>query len=211
MDQSDGNHVDTNNNAGDFYFVDTNGTSTAAGQRLGAPGPQNLASPIQRNAQFSFLLLDSTASAVSLPNRARDLAGDPANNSSSGTIEFRRRVSITAVALLPGCATGSSTSVPTRRLRASPICMHARRRCSWFRESMIRQLDLLPTAWQRHLVLSTCRGRRWTNRQRNRTVVRSIPPCPRAQSRSQHRWRTERPSTSGCSSDSNRPAVSGSI
>ena len=40
---------DTDNNAADFYFVDTNGTSAGAGQRLGAPGPENLASPIQRN------------------------------------------------------------------------------------------------------------------------------------------------------------------
>src|SRR5262245_29318965 len=30
---------DTNNNAADFVFVDTNGTSAGAGQRLGAPGP----------------------------------------------------------------------------------------------------------------------------------------------------------------------------
>ncbi|HZB45497.1 MAG TPA: lamin tail domain-containing protein, partial [Pyrinomonadaceae bacterium] len=32
---------DTNNNAADFVFVDTNGTSAGAGQRLGAPGPEN--------------------------------------------------------------------------------------------------------------------------------------------------------------------------
>src|SRR5262245_54066249 len=32
---------DTNNNAADFTFVDTNGTSAGAGQRLGAPGPEN--------------------------------------------------------------------------------------------------------------------------------------------------------------------------
>src|SRR4029453_16704775 len=30
--------LDTNNNASDFIFVDTNGTSAGAGQRLGAPG-----------------------------------------------------------------------------------------------------------------------------------------------------------------------------
>jgi hypothetical protein len=30
-----------NNNATDFYFVDTNGVSAGAGQRLGAPGPGN--------------------------------------------------------------------------------------------------------------------------------------------------------------------------
>jgi hypothetical protein len=32
---------DTNNNAVDFKFVDTNGTSAGGGQRLGAPGPEN--------------------------------------------------------------------------------------------------------------------------------------------------------------------------
>ena len=89
---SGGNYVDNNNNATDFYFVDTNGTSAGAGQRLGAPGPQNLASPIQRNAQFPFLMLDSTIAAANPPNRLRDFTSDPANNSTFGTIEFRRRV-----------------------------------------------------------------------------------------------------------------------
>lgn len=89
---SGGNHVDTQNNSTDFYFVDTNGTSAGAGQRLGAPGPQNLASPIQRNAQFPFLLLDQTVSAANPPNRVRDFTSDPANNSTFGTIDFRRRV-----------------------------------------------------------------------------------------------------------------------
>jgi hypothetical protein len=63
---------DTNNNAVDFIFVDTNGTSAGAGQRLGAPGPQNLSSPIQRNAGFDATLLDSCAAASGPPNRVRD-------------------------------------------------------------------------------------------------------------------------------------------
>lgn len=87
-----GNYADTNNNVVDFYFVDTNGTSAGAGQRLGAPGPQNLASPIQRTAQFPFLLLDSTIAAANPPNRVRDFTSDPANNSTFGTLDFRRRV-----------------------------------------------------------------------------------------------------------------------
>src|SRR5215203_5919036 len=49
---------DTNNNAADFVFVDTNGTSAGAGQRLGAPGPENLSSPIERNASFTVNSLD---------------------------------------------------------------------------------------------------------------------------------------------------------
>src|SRR5690242_1338 len=89
---SGGAYVDTNNNATDFYFVDTNGTSAGAGQRLGAPGPQNLASPIQRNASFPFLMLDSTVATGNPPNRVRDFTSDPANNSTFGTLDFRRRV-----------------------------------------------------------------------------------------------------------------------
>ncbi|HKE55470.1 MAG TPA: lamin tail domain-containing protein [Pyrinomonadaceae bacterium] len=84
--------VDTDNNATNFIFVDTNGTSAGAGQRLGAPGPENLSSPIQRNASFSVLLLDSTVSSASPPNRVRDFTSDPPNNSTFGTLSFRRRI-----------------------------------------------------------------------------------------------------------------------
>ena len=89
---SGGNYVDTNNNATDFFFVDTNATSLGAGQRLGAPAPQDLASPIQRTAQFGFLVLDSTMTSSVAPNRVRDFTSDPVNNSTFGTIDFRRRV-----------------------------------------------------------------------------------------------------------------------
>jgi hypothetical protein len=82
---------DTNNNAADFYFVDTNGTSAGAGQRLGAPGPQNLAAPIQRNATFAVTLLDATVLSSNPPNRVRDFTSDPANNSTFGTLSLRRR------------------------------------------------------------------------------------------------------------------------
>ena len=81
---------DTNNNAADFYFVDTNGTSAGGGQRLGAPGPENLSSPIQRNASFSTALLDPCVGAPSPPNRVRDFTSDPANNSTFGTLDIRR-------------------------------------------------------------------------------------------------------------------------
>jgi hypothetical protein len=81
---------DTNNNAADFYFVDTNGTSAGAGQRLGAPGPENLSSPIQRNASFPAILLDTCVAASSPPNRVRDFTSDPANNSTFGTLDIRR-------------------------------------------------------------------------------------------------------------------------
>jgi hypothetical protein len=83
---------DTNNNAADFIFVDTNGTSAGAGQRLGAPGPENLSSPIQRNASFSVPLLDPCVGGPSPPNRVRDFTSDPANNSTFGTLDIRRTV-----------------------------------------------------------------------------------------------------------------------
>jgi hypothetical protein len=82
---------DTNNNAADFIFVDTNGTSAGAGQRLGAPGPENLSSPIQRNASFGVSLIDTTVAASSPPNRVRDFTSDPPNNSTFGTLDIRRR------------------------------------------------------------------------------------------------------------------------
>jgi hypothetical protein len=81
---------DTNNNAADFIFVDTNGTSAGAGQRLGAPGPENLSSPIQRNSTIVGALLDPCVAAASPPNRVRDFTSDPANNSTFGTLDIRR-------------------------------------------------------------------------------------------------------------------------
>jgi hypothetical protein len=95
--------VDTNNNAVDFIFVDTNGTSAGAGQRLGAPGPENLSGPIVSDSTISGTLLDTTVGRTTAPNRQRDggafcappnpvvLPCDPANNSTFGTISFRRR------------------------------------------------------------------------------------------------------------------------
>ncbi|MBA3239770.1 MAG: hypothetical protein H0T60_00905, partial [Acidobacteria bacterium] len=94
---------DTNNNAVDFVFVDTNGTSAGAGQRLGAPGPENLSGPVVSDSTISGVLLDSTVSRGAPPNRQRDggafcappnpvvLPCSPANNSTFGTISFRRR------------------------------------------------------------------------------------------------------------------------
>jgi hypothetical protein len=82
---------DSNNNATDFVFVDTNGTSAGAGQRLGAPGPENLSSPIERNSTFAVNLLDATTVGPNPPNRVRDFTSDPGNNSTFGTLSIRRR------------------------------------------------------------------------------------------------------------------------
>jgi hypothetical protein len=83
---------DTNNNAADFEFDDTNGTSAGAGQRLGAPGPENLSSPTSRTANLVVQRLDMTVPANAPPNMLRDFTSDPANNSTFGTLDLRYRI-----------------------------------------------------------------------------------------------------------------------
>ncbi|HEU4873319.1 MAG TPA: cadherin-like domain-containing protein, partial [Pyrinomonadaceae bacterium] len=79
---------DSNVNSEDFIFVDTAGTNTPAGQRLGAPGPQNLASA-RVTLNIPALLLDATKGAPAIPNRVRDFT--PVTNGSQGTLAVRRR------------------------------------------------------------------------------------------------------------------------
>ena len=81
---------DTDTNSIDFYFVDTNGTSAGGGQRLGAPGPQNLSAPLLRNSTIPTALLDTCVASSAVPNRVRDFTSDPANNSTFGTLDIRR-------------------------------------------------------------------------------------------------------------------------
>jgi VCBS repeat-containing protein len=82
---------DTDDNATDFVFVDSNGTTAGAGQRLGAPGPENLTSPVG-NGGLTVSPLDPCASELSSPNLVRDhSAGDPWT-SSFGTYDFRRTI-----------------------------------------------------------------------------------------------------------------------
>lgn len=86
---------DTNNNAADFIFNDTNGTSAGAGQRLGAPGPQNLSSPVAPpyNSQtYKIGKVDTCFTRTDFANRARDLTSDPPNNSTFGTLDLRFRL-----------------------------------------------------------------------------------------------------------------------
>ncbi len=64
---------DTNNNAADFMLVSTAGGAVGSVQsRLGAPGPESLASPLERNAQLTASYLDNAQCATCEPNRARD-------------------------------------------------------------------------------------------------------------------------------------------
>ena len=82
---------DTDSNVNDFYLVEAVGTFAVFVQRLGAPGPQNLTSPIQRNATVSVSLLDATVSSSSVPNRVRDGIIDAPGGSTFGNLYIRRR------------------------------------------------------------------------------------------------------------------------
>jgi len=88
---SGGQLIDTGNNATDFLFADTSAASTAGGQRLGAPGPENLQSPIVRNSTVTQALVDSLVPATFSPNRLRDTTPDPGNNATFGTLTITRR------------------------------------------------------------------------------------------------------------------------
>jgi hypothetical protein len=102
-----GTPKDTNDNSADFFFEDTNATCATVGgvatctgnaaQHLGAPGPENLTSPVQRNATVKSTFIDPgcTGDAVA-PTQAcaryRDATPSPGSpTSSAGTLSIRRR------------------------------------------------------------------------------------------------------------------------
>lgn len=87
---------DTDNNRDDFIFVDAQGTSLNAEgglqRRLGAPGPQNSTSPIDRSANIKASLVFPCESASNAPNRVRALPGPtPPANQTQGTLDIRRK------------------------------------------------------------------------------------------------------------------------
>jgi hypothetical protein len=98
---------DTNNNAADFIFVDTNGTNGAgaAQRRLGAPGPENLSSPVQRTAQMPTSPVAPCVALTMPPNRVRTVQNNPGSPTSElGTLSIRRRFT-------------NNTGLPVTRLR----------------------------------------------------------------------------------------------
>jgi hypothetical protein len=82
---------DTGDNENDFVL-----TSPTRNGILGGPGPENLASPIQRNVQIKGSQID-LASPASCTNptfacsRVRDTTPNPGNLSTHGTLSLRRR------------------------------------------------------------------------------------------------------------------------
>jgi hypothetical protein len=98
-----GRAQDTDNNAQDFVFVATDGGVYGGVQStLGAPGPENSASPIQRNAQVKSSAFDPGSPLTSAPNRVRNGTGVP--NGAQGTLVLRRRFT-------------NATGAPVTRLR----------------------------------------------------------------------------------------------
>ncbi|HWS87296.1 MAG TPA: hypothetical protein VN282_10045 [Pyrinomonadaceae bacterium] len=86
---------DTNENGLDFLYVSTNGQNIGLWPRLGAPGPENLSSPVVRNSQLAVTNIDPGVGTSSPPNRVRSFTSDPSNNSLFGTLLFRRTVTNT--------------------------------------------------------------------------------------------------------------------
>ena len=84
--------VDTNNNAADFYYASPDGVDAGFGARLGAPGPENLSSPIKLDGGSSQLVYQK-ASACSArdaaPNRVRDATPVPWGD--VGTLDLRTK------------------------------------------------------------------------------------------------------------------------
>jgi hypothetical protein len=81
---------DTNDNANDFRLVSTTAANFNGVQStLGAPAPENLASPIQRNAAIKASQIDSCTGAGVCQNRRR--VGTPVANGAFGTLKFRRK------------------------------------------------------------------------------------------------------------------------
>ena len=80
--------IDFNNNATDFMLVSTTGSIGGTAAMLGAPGPENLSSPIQRNAQIRATLADPMRSPAHPNNRFRNPA--PVTNGPLGTLSIRR-------------------------------------------------------------------------------------------------------------------------
>ena len=85
-----GNLRDSDNNTADFTLVSPTGVVGATTAQLGAPGPENLNAPIQRNATIRASLVDTTVSSVVSPNRVRDTT-ETGVNKNLGTLTIRRR------------------------------------------------------------------------------------------------------------------------
>lgn len=94
---------DTGDNAADFEFVSTTEGTFGIFSVRGGPGPENLVSPIQRNATVKPALIDPSQASSAPPNRVRDTT--PGSGATAlGTLDIRRKFT-------------NSTGAPVTRLR----------------------------------------------------------------------------------------------
>jgi hypothetical protein len=107
-DLSAGVPKDTDNNAGDFRLVSTSASVGGTQTTLGSPGPENLSSPVQRNALVKSSLVDPQCAGFGAPTsgcaRVRSGAGANPQNAAFGTLSIRRRFT-------------NKTGAPVTRLR----------------------------------------------------------------------------------------------
>ncbi|HET7287760.1 MAG TPA: lamin tail domain-containing protein, partial [Pyrinomonadaceae bacterium] len=82
---------DSGDNAADFTFIATDGGNYGVIAILGAPGPEGLTSPLQRNAQLPVTVIDPAVSANVAPNRVRDTTAI-GPNAAAGTLTLRRKI-----------------------------------------------------------------------------------------------------------------------
>ncbi len=84
---------DTGDNAADFLLASVDAFGTGA-SRMGAPGPENLLSPKNRNSSFGFALLDTAVVGSVPPNRVRKACAIAEEciptRSAFGTMSIRR-------------------------------------------------------------------------------------------------------------------------
>jgi len=84
--------ADTGNNSADFSFVAVDAGLYGGLQAiLGAPSPENLRSPIQRNAQLPVTVIDPAVGPGVAPNRVRDTTAI-GPNAAFGTLTLRRKI-----------------------------------------------------------------------------------------------------------------------
>jgi hypothetical protein len=85
---------DTNDNSADFVLISATGdfttSTTTTPVQLGAPGPENLTSPVQRNAVIKASLFDPMQPSNASPNRVRSSSGANPTTAAFGTLSIQR-------------------------------------------------------------------------------------------------------------------------
>jgi RHS repeat-associated protein len=82
---------DTGDNSADFYLISTDAGNYGTISILGAPGPEGLTSPLQRNSILPVTVIDPAVGQNVAPNRVRDTTAI-GPNAAAGTLTIRRKI-----------------------------------------------------------------------------------------------------------------------